>query len=100
MADVKDSAKVVRTRPNIKHQVGISAGIPVITADREMQSLIGGVANRLHYIEGGRLQGSAPGTRINEYAESIVKSVIACYSSTIAGRWYLRIRVAKSPISW
>ena len=50
--------------------------------------------------KGGRYGVTAPGTRINEYAESIVKSVITCYSQCYSGRWYLGIRVAKSPVSW
>ena len=96
MAAFRISAERFGTRANEIRQVGMSAGIPVILADREMQSPIGGLAYRLHCIEGSRPEVSVPGTWINEYAESIVKSVI-CYSTS---RWYLGIRKAESPITW
>ena len=105
MADTIDSAEVVGTRPNIKHLVGISAGIPVIAADREMPSPNGGGAYRLHCIEGSRYGASVPGTWTTEYGEGTsCKSAIATpvdISIIDLGiyRW-VGIKQPKSPITW
>jgi hypothetical protein len=69
VAAFMDSAKSFGTRTDASRQVGISAGIPGLIADREMPSPIGGGAYHLHSIEGGRHEVSALGCPTNEYGE-------------------------------
>jgi hypothetical protein len=84
----RDSVERIGIHTDAVRLVGISAGIPDRTADREVQSLIGGIAYRLHGIEDSRLEESLLGCTTIEYGDAIVKSVIyysICYSGMVLG---------------
>jgi hypothetical protein len=100
VAAFRISAKSFGTRTDEVRLVGISAGIPDLLADREMQNLIGGIANHLHGIEGSRPEVSVLGCTTNEYGEgTCCKSAIVNPVDTIDayGYWWLRIRQPESP---
>jgi hypothetical protein len=97
MAAFRISAERSSTRASEIRQVGKPAGIPDLLAGREMPSLIGGGANRLHCIEGSRPEEPALGSRP---MSKVIINALVYPVSTRAAFWILVVEEHAARKSW